>query len=63
MKRNPPAVGSVITYKITGSSKKGNSQFSQFPEVASAILVKKQVQHIKPDLENLCRILKHAFGF
>ena len=39
MRLNPPAVGSVITYKFTGSSKKSDSQFRQFLEVASAILV------------------------
>ena len=63
MWRNPPAVSSVKTYRFTGSSKKGDSQFRQFPEVASAIFVQKQVQHIKYDPEILCRILKHAFGF
>ncbi|MCH2280753.1 MAG: hypothetical protein MK368_03750 [SAR324 cluster bacterium] len=39
MRRNPPAVGSVITYKFTGSSKKGDSQFRQLLEVVPAILV------------------------
>ena len=63
MRRNPPAVGSVITYKFTGSSKKRDPKFRQFSKVAPASLGKKQVQHIKSDPEILCRILKHAFGF
>ena len=63
MRRNHPAVGSLITFKFTVTTKKRDSQIRQFSEVAPAILKYEQIQHDKSEPEILCRILKHAFGF
>ena len=37
-RKNPPAVGTVITYKFTGTTKKGMPKFASFFTYTSAVL-------------------------
>ena len=57
-RRNPPAVGTVITYKFTGTKKERAAKIYQFFTYISAVLKNLKAQLKKLELEHECSILK-----